>query len=98
MDTFSAIVVIGLVVVIGSFLLIGKLSTRRTIQDITDRGDREALGEMSRIEEGEVGQMVDSQNAYRRRRGAPERTEEEVRRKVGEEQLARLDEEDERGD
>ena len=96
MDTFSAIVVVGLVVVIGAFLLIGKLSTGRKVQDITDKGDRRAWGDMAAIEERDVGQMVDSQNAYRRRRGAPERTEEEVRRGVGEEQLERLREAEER--
>lgn len=92
MDTFSAIVLVGLVLVIGTFLLIGKLSTRRKLQDITDRRDRPKWGAMAEIEERDVGHMVDGQNAYRRRRGAPERTEEEVRRSVGEEQLKRLEE------
>ena len=92
MDTFSLIVLVGIVFVCGSFLLIAKLSTRRSVQDITDKRDRKAWGTMAAIEERDVGQMVESQNTYRRRRGAPERTEEEVRRRVGEEQLRRLEE------
>ncbi|HEV2811871.1 MAG TPA: hypothetical protein VGW10_01360 [Solirubrobacteraceae bacterium] len=91
MDTFSAIVLVGIVVVVGTFLLLGKLSTRRSVQDITDKGDRERWGEQAAIEERDVGQMVESQNEYRRRRGAPEQTEAEVRRRVGEEEIARLD-------
>lgn len=89
MDTFTAIVVIGLVVVIGTFLLLGRFSGRR-VQDITDKGQNAKLGAMAAIEDRDVGQMVEGQNAYRRRRGAPERTEEEVRRAVGEEQRERL--------
>ena len=72
------------------FVVIGKLSYRRRVQDIAGKGDQRAWGEIARIEEREVGEMVEGQNAYRRRRGAPEVSEEQVRHRVGEEQLDRL--------
>ncbi|MDQ4125325.1 MAG: hypothetical protein M3134_06980 [Actinomycetota bacterium] len=53
---------------------------------------------MAAIEEHDVRQMVESQNEYRRRRGAPEQTEAEVRRRDGEEQIERLEEAERRED
>ena len=76
-----------------ALLLIGRFS-RRSANDITTRGEHETLGELNRLEELEVGEMVEGQNVYRRRRGQRELTETEVRSKVGAEELARLDEAD----
>lgn len=45
----------------------------------------------ARIEEREVGEMVEGQNAYRHRRGRPAVTESQVRLRIGSEQLPRLD-------
>ena len=42
------------------------------------------------LELDDVQQMIDAQNEMRRRRGAPELTEDELRRKVAEDELNRL--------
>ena len=42
------------------------------------------------LEEQDVKQMLEAQNEMRRRRGAPELTERELRRKVKEDELNRL--------
>jgi hypothetical protein len=42
------------------------------------------------LEADDVQQMLDAQNEMRRRRGAPELTEEELNKKVAEDQAARL--------
>ena len=42
------------------------------------------------LEEDDIQQMLDAQNEMRRRRGAPELTEEELNRKVAEDQANRL--------
>lgn len=41
-------------------------------------------------EEDDIRQMIDAQNAMRRRRGAPEMTEQDLRKKVAEDELNRL--------
>jgi hypothetical protein len=93
MDTFSLIWSVLIVGGVVALLLIGRFSRRRTT-DIGTRGERETLGELNRLEEHDVGEMVEGQNVYRRRRGQRERTESEVRSKIGAEELARLDEAD----
>ena len=94
MDTFTVIVVVGIAVVFGTFLLLGRLADRRTVADITDKGRNRALGAQAEIEDRDLPQMVDAANEYRRRHGRRETSLEEVRSKVGEEQRARLDEAD----
>jgi hypothetical protein len=66
-------------------------TSRRRVRDITHHGDHEALAARARIEERDIPEMVDAQNEYRRRHGRPETTEAEVRRRVGREELDRLD-------
>ena len=93
MDKFTliwSVLIIGGVV---ALLLIGRFSNRHT-DDITKQGERETLGELNRLEELEVGEMVEGQNVYRRRRGQRELTESGVRARVGAEELARLGEAD----
>jgi hypothetical protein len=51
----------------------------------------EVMGARAAIEDRDIGEMVDGQNDYRRRRGKRAVTESEVRRRVGSEQLGRLD-------
>ncbi|MEA2492201.1 MAG: hypothetical protein QOJ29_112 [Thermoleophilaceae bacterium] len=92
MDTFSAVVLGSLLVIFAGFVLIGWIWQNRPASDITDRGANEKLGGMIEIEEREVPQMVAASNEYRRKRGAPERTEEEFRQKIGAEQKELLDE------
>ncbi|HEV2999380.1 MAG TPA: hypothetical protein VGW75_01480 [Solirubrobacteraceae bacterium] len=94
MDTFSAIVFISIVVVFGTFVLLGSLANRRHVADITDKKRNRALGAQAAIEDADLPQMVDATNEYRRKQGMPEVTLEEVRSKVGAEQLAILDQAD----
>ena len=93
-DAFSAIVVIGIVVVFGAFVLIGSLADRRRVADITDKKRNRALGAQAEIEDADLPQMVDAANDLRRRQGHREVSLEEVRSRVGEEQIAKLDEAD----
>lgn len=44
----------------------------------------------AQLEEDDIRQMIDAQNKMRRRRGAPEMTERELRNKVKEDELNRL--------
>ena len=89
MDAFM-LVWTGLIVVgVLGFLLIAKLSKKRAM-DIAEKGDRKALGEMVAIENRDIGQMVEGNNEYRRRRGAQEQTEEGVHSAIGQQELDRL--------
>lgn len=44
----------------------------------------------AQLEDDDIRQMIDAQNDMRRRRGAPEMTEKDLRRKVAEDELHRL--------
>jgi hypothetical protein len=58
--------------------------------DIADKGNRKALGEMVAIENRDIGQMVEGNNEYRRRRGEEELTEQGVHSAIGQQELGRL--------
>jgi hypothetical protein len=90
MDSFALIVFGGLGVVVLALLALGAFSRRR-VRDITHDAENEALAARARIEERDVPEMVGAQNAYRRRHGRPEVTEQEVRARVGARELERLD-------
>jgi hypothetical protein len=92
MDIFTTIVVASLVVVVGTFLVLGHISRRVPATDITDKRERRRLGGQAEIEERDIPQMVAAANEYRTKRGEEPLTVEEVKRKVGREQLAILDE------
>ena len=92
MDPFALIVMVAFAVGFAVFVLLGRLASRRAVADITDKGRNRALGAQAEIEDADLPQMVDAANAYRRRQGMPEVTLEQVRAKVGREQLALLDE------
>jgi hypothetical protein len=90
MDLFGLIVFGSLVAVLLALLALGRFSARRST-DITNKDVNETLGARAAIEDRDIGEMVDGQNVYRQRRGRPAVTEEQVRRRVGSEQLGRLD-------
>jgi hypothetical protein len=90
MDLFALLVFGGIAVLLLVLLALGSFSRRR-VRDITHHGDHEALAARLRIEQRDIPEMVDAQNEYRRRHGRPEMTEEEIRRRVGREELGRLD-------
>ena len=58
--------------------------------DLVDWKPTRSFEDEARLEEEDVAQMIDAQNEMRRRRGAPELTEKEIRNKVREDELNRL--------
>jgi hypothetical protein len=72
---------------------IGRFSARRPT-DITNEDVNRKMGALAAIEDRDIGEMVEGQNDYRRRRGEPEVTEADVRKRVGSEELGRLDQAD----
>jgi hypothetical protein len=90
MDTFTVIVFSGILFTFLVFVGIGAFSRVRT-RDITEKDEWKRWDALARIEEREVPEMVDGQNEIRRRQGRRERSEHEVRSRVGAEQAERLD-------
>jgi hypothetical protein len=58
--------------------------------DLVDWKPTRSYEDEAMLEEQDVQQMIDAQNEMRRRRGAPELTERELRQKVKEDELNRL--------
>jgi hypothetical protein len=58
--------------------------------DLVDWKPTRSYEDEARLEEEDVQQMIDAQNEMRRRRGAPEMTEQDLREKVTEDELNRL--------
>jgi hypothetical protein len=92
-DAFPLIVLGGIGIVVLVLVLIGRFYPG-TGADILDwRPTRSYETEME-LELQDVEQMIEAQNRYRRRRGEPDLTEDEVRESVTREQLERLAEQD----
>jgi acetyl-CoA acetyltransferase len=69
------------------FLLgVGFVSRNEPIAEVVDKKANERWATQSVIEAGEVSQMVQSANEYRRKRGLPEVTEADFRAMAAEEQ------------
>ena len=85
MLAWTGAIVLGVLVL----LAVAKLNKSRAM-DIADKGEREKLGEQVAIENRDIGQMVEGNNEYRRRRGEEELTEEGVRAAINEQELGRL--------
>jgi hypothetical protein len=79
MDTFTVIVVVGFAIVVLTLLAIGFWHPA-SISHVVDKDREKGWADQANIEEGEVPAMIEGQNAYRRRRGQADLTEEEVRR------------------
>jgi hypothetical protein len=58
--------------------------------DLVDWKPTRSFEDEARLEEEDVQQMIEAQNEMRRRRGAREMTEGELRQKVAEDELNRL--------
>jgi hypothetical protein len=86
MDTFTLIVVGGLVIVVGGFFLVAFVFRFQPVAEILDKRANERWAAQLKIEQSDIPQMVAASNEYRRKRGLPEVTEEEFRAKVGDEQ------------
>lgn len=89
MDLFSLIVFGSLVVVVAVLLALGRFSKRQA-DDITNKDRHERWGAQARIEERDIGEMVEGQNAYRRRTGRLPISVGQVFRRTGREQKQRL--------
>jgi len=58
--------------------------------DLVDWKPTRSYEDEARLEEEDIAQMIAAQNEMRRRRGAPEMTERDLRNKVKEDELNRL--------
>jgi hypothetical protein len=78
-----------LLFLVGVLVLVGHFYPG-TGADLVDWKPTRSYEDEARLEEEDVQQMIEAQNEMRRRRGAPELTERELRRKVKEDELNRL--------
>jgi hypothetical protein len=85
MLVWTGVIVVGVLVL----LAVAKMNKSRAM-DIAEKGDRQKLGEQVAIENRDIGQMVEGNNEYRRRRGEEELTEEGVRASIRQQELDRL--------
>jgi hypothetical protein len=88
-DEFSLFVFFGGLVVIGIFLAIGKWYPGSGAEQVDWRPTRSPEVE-AELEIDDVDQMIEAQNAYRRKRGERELTEDEIRENVARDELRRL--------
>jgi hypothetical protein len=84
-DEFAVFVLLGFVVVIGIFLAIGKWYPGSGADQVDWRPTRSPEVE-AELELDDVDQMLAAQNARRRASGRPERTEEDIRAQVAEDE------------
>jgi hypothetical protein len=93
MDPFPLYVLGGIAVVVGLLVLLAKLYPGSGA-DLLDWGPARSYEHEIELEMQDVDQMIEAQNAYRRKRGAPELTEDEVRESVVREETRRLSEDE----
>ena len=93
MDLFAVVILGCIASAVVVLLLVGRFRNRRPT-DITNEDVNKVMGARAAIEDRDIGEMVEGQNVYRSRRGQRPTTESEVRRRVGSEELGRLDEAD----
>ena len=79
MDTFTLIVLVGIVAVVGVLLAVGLWHPRKALE-ITDKDRQKRWATQAEIEERDIPEMVEGQNAYRRRRGEADVTEGDAQR------------------
>jgi hypothetical protein len=89
MDPFPLYVFGGIIVVVGLLVLLAKLYPGSGA-DLLDWGSTRSLEHQIELEMQDVDQMIEAQNAYRRKRGAPELTEDEVRESIAREEVRKL--------
>ena len=58
--------------------------------DLVDWKPTRSFEVEAQLEEDDIRQMIDAQNEMRRRRGVPEMTEKDLRKKVAEDEINRL--------
>jgi hypothetical protein len=79
MDAFAIIVFASLAVVVLVFVAIG-LWHPRSASEATDAARQERWATQARVEETEIPEMIEGQNAYRRARGERDLTEADAQR------------------
>ena len=89
MDPFPLYVLGGIAVVVGLLVLLAKLYPGSGA-DLLDWGSTSSYEHQIELELQDVDQMIEAQNAYRRKRGERELTEDEVREGVVQDELKRL--------
>ena len=92
MDAFPLIVLGGIAVAVGLLVLLGKLYPGSGA-DLLDWGPARSYEHEVELEMQDIDQMIEAQNAYRRKRGEPELTEDEVREGVVRDEVRRLEDE-----
>jgi hypothetical protein len=92
-DTFPIIVVGGLLIFVGLLVLLAKLYPG-TGADLLDWGPSRSYEHEVELEMQDVEQMLEAQNAYRRKRGEREISEDEFREGVARDEIQRLSESD----
>jgi hypothetical protein len=93
MDAFPLYVFGGIAVIVGFLVLLAKLYPGSGA-DLLDWGPSRSYEDEVELENQDIEQMIEAQNAYRRRRGETEVSEEEVREGVVREELRRLRDQD----
>ena len=86
-DTFTLIVVVGLVLMVLAVLALGQFYPGSGAEQLGWKPTRSPEVE-AQNENDDVAQMLEAQNERRRRRGAAERTEDEIAEEVSREQRA----------
>jgi hypothetical protein len=89
MDAFPLIVFGGIAVVVGVLVLLAKLYPG-TGADLLDWQPTRSYETEIELESQDIDQMIEAQNAYRRKRGEREITEDEVRMDVVRDEVQRL--------
>jgi hypothetical protein len=95
-DAFPLMVLGGIGIVVLILVLIGRFYPG-TGADILDWRPTRSYEAEIELEMQDVEQMIAAQNEYRRKRGEPELTEDEVRENVAREEIQRLTEQDQSG-
>jgi hypothetical protein len=90
-DSFPILVVGGLLVIVGLLVLLARLYPG-TGAELLDWGSTRSYEHEVELEMQDVEQMIEAQNAYRRKRGEPEITEEEFREDVVRDEVRRMSE------
>ena len=91
MDSFPILVVGGLLVIVGLLVLLARLYPG-TGAELLDWGSTRSYEHEIELEMQDVEQMIEAQNAYRRKRGEREITEDEFREDVVRDEVRRISE------
>jgi hypothetical protein len=88
-DAFPLIVIGGIAVAVGLLVLLARLYPG-TGADLLDWGPTRSYEHEVELEMQDIDQMIEAQNAYRRKRGERELTEDEIRESVTRDEIKRL--------